>query len=51
MSEDDLIGELSVSLWDRGLVGNGEHSHPTPQNAQRVDRVERLRATIYLCDG
>src|SRR3546814_14574537 len=42
------IVELLPSLRHRGLVGNGDHAHPTPELAQCVDHVERLRAAANL---
>lgn len=45
------VGELLVSHGDRGLVRYREHAHPATEDAERVDGVERLRASRYLRDG
>ena len=44
-------GELSIGFWEGRLVGDGEHAHPTAEDAQRVDGIEGLRATGDLGDG
>src|SRR3546814_19755621 len=36
--------ELGIGLGDARLVGDGDHSHPAAENAQRVDAIERLRS-------
>lgn len=45
-----LLGELLVCHGNGALVWNGKHAHPPTQYAQRVNRVEGLRAAIYLCN-
>src|SRR3546814_1572712 len=43
--------ELLISLCNRRLVRDGHHTHPSPQHAQRVDRIERLGSTTDLHDS
>ena len=45
------VGELRVRHGHGALVGNGEHAHPPPQDAERVDAVEGLRTAGDLGDG
>src|SRR3546814_18027996 len=42
---------LSIGLRDARLVGDGDHSHPAAENAQRVDAIERLRSCRDLHHG
>src|SRR3546814_19834790 len=43
--------ELRIGLRDARLVGDGDHSHPAAENAQRVDAIERLRSCRDLHHG
>ena len=45
------VGELCVSHGHGALVGDSEHAHPPPQDAERVDAVEGLRTAGDLGDG
>ena len=40
-----LFREDGVCLGNRGLVWDGEHAHPSTENAQAVDSIERLRTS------
>ena len=46
-----LVGEMCVCLRDRRLIRNHKHAHPSAEDAERVDRVEGLRAAVDLGDG
>lgn len=46
-----VSGELCVRFRDRRLIRNSEHAHPPAEKTQRVDGIERLRATTHLRNG
>ena len=46
-----LLRKLRVRHGHGALVRNRKHAHPATQHAQRVHRVERLRAAAHLGDG
>lgn len=45
-----LLRELLVCHGYGALVRYDEHAHPSTEYSQGVDRIERLRSTVHLCD-
>jgi hypothetical protein len=42
------VPALRPLLSREDLIGNGDHPHPTPENAKLIDRVEGVRAAADL---